>query len=276
MNDRSWLHYLGQILSREPQDRAELLALLRNAEQRHLMDQHALSMIEGVLQVSEMQVSDIMVPRTEMVLVAHNAKLEECLPIILETGHSRFPVINQETDEVVGILLAKDLLKIKIESNAVSALTSMLRPPVFVPENTKLDRLLQEFRLQHIHMAIVIDEYGSIAGLATIEDILEQIVGDIEDEYDVLDEDDDFIKKYSATRYVLKATTPLEDFNHYFGSQFEGFETLGDLLLSRFAHTPTRGEMITLDPYRFKVLHADSRQIRLLSLLIRKRGAYTI
>jgi magnesium and cobalt transporter len=273
---RSWRDYFGQILSREPQNREELLELLRDAEQRQLLDLHALNMIEGALQVSEMQVSDIMVPRSEIAIVAHDAKPDDFLPLIIESGHSRFPVMNQETDEVIGILLAKDLLRYLFQQKNPSSDTpfnikSMLRPPVFVPENTRLDRLLQEFRIKHIHMAIVIDEYGSIAGLATIEDVLEQIVGDIEDEYDDLDEDEDFIKKYSDTRYVIKALTPLEDFNQYFDCQMEGFQTIGELIMSRFDHPPKRGEIVTIDQYRFKILHSDGRQIRLLSLLIRKR-----
>jgi magnesium and cobalt transporter len=274
---RSWRDYFGQILSREPQNREELLELLRDAEQRQLLDLHALNMIEGVLQVSEMQVSDIMIPRSEIAIVAHNAQPDEFLPLIIETGHSRFPVMNQETDEVIGILLAKDLLRYLFQAkDQPFDIKSMLRPPVFVPENTRLDRLLQEFRMKHMHMAIVIDEYGSIAGLATIEDVLEQIVGDIEDEYDDLDEEDeDFIKKYSDTRYVIKALTPLEDFNSYFNSHMEGFETLGEFIMNRFDHPPIRGETINIDQFRFKILHSDGRQIRLLSLLIRKRTSGT-
>ena len=282
-----WLDYFAHILSREPQNREELLALLRDSEQRQLLDLHALNMIEGVLLVSEMQVSDIMVPRSEIAIVAHDAKPNDFLPLIIDSGHSRFPVINTETDEVIGILLAKDLLRYLFQNQNKDQpfdipfdIKSMLRPPVFVPENTRLDRLLQEFRIKHMHMAIVIDEYGSIAGLATIEDVLEQIVGDIEDEYDDLDEDEDFIKKYSETRYVIKASTPLEDFKTYFGNPWannkdtqntESFTTIGDLIMSRFDHPPKRGEIINFDQYRFKVLHSDGRQIRLLSLLIRKR-----
>ncbi len=268
---RSWLERLSKALLREPKDREQLVELLRDAEQRQLLDSHSLAMIEGVLQVSEMRVSDIMIPRSQMVVVNANDKPKEFLSVIIESAHSRFPVIGDDRDEVVGILLAKDLINY-LWQDEISRfqLRNILRPAIFVPESKRLDVLLQEFRINHNHLAIVVDEYGGIAGLVTIEDILEQIVGEIEDEYDV--PEDLNIKKHSDTVYIVKALTPIEDFNQFFNANLSmtEFDTIGGLVLKAFGHLPKRGENISIDRYRFKVLHADNRRIRLLRMKLPK------
>lgn len=265
-NHRSWLERLSQALLREPRDREQLVELLRDAEQRDLLDAQALAMIEGVLQVSEMQVSDIMVPRAQMVCVSQADSLSDFLPAIIESGHSRFPVLGEDRDEVVGILLAKDLLRYTLHSpNLQFNIRDVIRPAVFVPESKRLNVLLQEFRIKHNHMAIVVDEYGGIAGLVTIEDVLEQIVGDIEDEYDI-DEDEEFIKKHSDTQYIVKALTPIVEFNKYFNSHLSDieFDTVGGIVMHAFGHLPKRGETVIIEPFRFKVISADNRRVRLL------------
>jgi magnesium and cobalt transporter len=267
----SWLERLSQALLREPQDREQLVELLRDAEQRHLLDSQALAMIEGVLQISEMQVSDIMVPRTQMVVIEEDAPLQTFLPMVIESGHSRFPVIGENRDEVVGILLAKDLLRYTTPTEqAEFNIRDLLRPAAFVPESRHLDKLLQDFRRTHNHMAIVVDEYGGVAGLVTIEDVLEQIVGEIEDEYDI--DDEAFIKKITETQCTVKALTPIDEFNHYFNAKLdeEEFDTIGGLVTHTFGHLPKRGETINLDHFRFKVLRADSRRIHLLRVSVKK------
>ncbi len=268
---RSWLERLSQALLREPQDREQLVELLRDAEQRNLLDAEALAMIEGVLQISQMRVRDIMIPRAQMVVVEQDMPLKEFLPQVIESGHSRFPVINETRDEVLGILLAKDLLRFSSETaQAQFNMRDILRTPIFVPESKRLDKLLQEFRRTHNHMAIVIDEYGGVAGVVTIEDVLEQIVGEIEDEYDI--DEETFIKQHSITQYIIKALTPIEDFNEYFKASLDDseFDTIGGLVLRAFGHLPKRGETINIDRFRFKVLHADNRRIHLLRLTLRK------
>lgn len=270
---RSWLERLSQVLLREPQDREQLVELLRDAEQRHLLDAQALAMIEGVLQISEMQVRDIMVPRTQMVVVEEDSVPSEFLPVVIESGHSRFPVVNETRDEVLGILLAKDLLALQSQGDETKFdIRDILRPAVFVPESKRLNRLLQEFRITRNHMAIVVDEYGGVAGLVTIEDVLEQIVGEIEDEYDI--DEEVFVKQLSDTQYSVKALMPIEEFNHYFKSQLSDteFDTIGGLITHSFGHLPKRGEVLNLDRFRFKVLHADNRQIRLLRVMVRKKS----
>lgn len=269
---RSWFERLSQALLREPQDREQLIELLRDAEHRNLLEAQALTMIEGVLQISEMQVRDIMVPRAQIVTVDENAELNDFLPTVIESGHSRFPVTSRDQTEVTGILLAKDLLVYHTEHSKKNfAMREILRPAVFVPESKRLDTLLQEFRRNRNHIAIVVDEYGGIAGLVTIEDVLEQIVGDIEDEYDI--DDEAFIKKHSETQYTVKALTPIEEFNQYFSSNLDDkeFDTIGGIIMHAFGHLPKRGESITLDSFRFKVLSGDSRRIHLLRLNLRKK-----
>ena len=264
------LERIGAILMREPEDREQLVELLRSAHERNLIDADALSMIEGALQVSEMQVRDIMVPRAQMELVELHATPEEILPQIIESGHSRFPVCAQNKDDIVGILLAKDLLR--HFAGQEFNLRQMLRPAVFVPESKRLNVLLRDFRRNRNHMAIVVDEYGGVAGLLTIEDVLEQIVGEIEDEYD-FDETEANILLDRNGMYRVKAQTEIAGFNETFGTQFsdEDYDTIGGLLLSRFGRLPKRGEEIEFDNLKFRVQRADSR--RLHSLLVEKLKA---
>lgn len=268
----SWLERLSQALLREPQDREQLVKLLRDAEQRQLLDAQALTMIEGVLQISEMQVRDTMVPRAHIVFIEQNSPLAEFLPQVIESGHSRFPVIGEDRDEVIGILLAKDLLAFHSDSQKKNFnIRDILRPTFFVPESKRLDMLLQEFRRNRNHMAIVVDEYGGVAGLITIEDVLEQIVGEIEDEYDI--DDETFIKKISETQYTIKALTPIEEFNEYFNAKLDDteFDTIGGIVMHEFGHLPKRGETVIINGFRFKVLNADNRRIRLMRMQIRKK-----
>ena len=265
----TWLERLSQALLIEPKDRDQLASLLRNAQQRNLLDADALSMIEGVLEVSEMQARDIMIPRSQMSVVRQDVPPEEFLPVILESAHSRFPVIGDNRDEVIGILLAKDLLGYFAQSERGNFnIRDVLRPAVYIPESKRLNVLLKDFRANRNHMAIVVDEYGGIAGLVTIEDVLEQIVGDIEDEHDF--EEDLYIVKHGENRYTAKALTPIEDFNEEFNTNYsdDEFDTIGGLLISKFGHVPARGEETTIDRFKFKVLRADSRRIHLLQLTL--------
>lgn len=267
---RSWLDRLSKVLLGEPRDREQLVALLRDAESRSLLDADALAMIEGVLAVSELRVRDIMVPRSQIVVVPRDQRPEEFLPLVIESAHSRFPVIGESRDEVTGILLAKDLLAYFTEGGKDTfQLNDVLRPAVFIPESMRLNVLLKEFRNSRNHIAMVVDEYGGVAGLVTIEDVLEQIVGEIEDEHDV--EDESFVVKHSDTSYTVKALMPVEDFNREFGTEFnqEEFDTLGGVLTHHLGRLPKRGETISLGHMRFKVLRADSRRLHLLQLMLR-------
>jgi len=264
------LERLSAFLTREPEDRDELLELLHGAFEHKLLDADALSMIEGVLQVSEMTVRDIMIPRAQMDVVSIDDDPTEFLPLVLETKHSRFPVIGENKDDIVGILLAKELL-LYYRNPASFDLKETLRPAVFVPESKRLNVLLRDFRANRNHIAIVVDEYGGVSGLVTIEDVLEQIVGDIEDEYD-FDESEDNIIPEAGGRFRVKAQTEIEDFNAQFGTAFEDedFDTLGGLLLQAFGRLPKRGEATTLGGFRFRVLRADSR--RLYTLQVERLG----
>jgi len=266
-SSRSWLERISQVLSGgEPKDKAELLELLRDAQVRQLLDMDALAMIEGVLQVSDMQVRDIMIPRAQMVVVEQSASLDEILPVIAESGHSRFPVMGDGRD-VAGIILAKDLLPYFIEGRHNDfSVRDVLRPVVYVPESKRLNVLLKDFRTARNHMAVVVDEFGSPAGLVTIEDVVEQIVGEIEDEHDI--DEDVSIKKLKDNRYIIKALTTIEDFNDYFETNYSDneFDTIAGLVMQAFSRMPTRGEMVTIEDYCFKVLSADSRRIFLLEV----------
>ena len=263
---RSWLERLGQVLSGEPQDREDLVALLRDAERRNLFDAEVLAMIEGALQVGEMQVRDIMVPRAEMVVVQVDAPPEAFVSEVIESGHSRFPVIGDNRDEVEGILLAKDLLAYFAGDEGKFDIDDVMRPVVYIPESKRLNVLLRDFRESRNHMAIVVDEYGGVAGLVTIEDVLEQIVGEIDDEHDTEEGGD--IRKLSSGEYVVKARTHIEDFNEYFGTGYsdEEFDTIGGLVIKSFGHLPKRGESRDIDGMGFRVLRADKRRVHLLSV----------
>ncbi|OGI41985.1 MAG: magnesium/cobalt efflux protein [Candidatus Muproteobacteria bacterium RBG_16_64_11] len=268
--DRSFLDRLGMALLGEPSTRQQLLEVLRDSQTRDLLDRDALDMIEGVLQVSEMQVRDIMVPRSQMDVVDKGTTPETYLPQVIASGHSRFPMVDGDKDKVVGILLAKDLLRyfmLEKRRRARFDINDFLRPVVFVPESKRLNVLLREFRMSRNHMAIVVDEYGGVAGLVTIEDVLEQIVGEIKDEYDI-DADDVMIRERGDREYVVKALTPLEEFNARFQKQFQQDEidTIGGVVIGKFGHLPKRGEKIDLEGLRFEVLRSDSRRIHLLKV----------
>lgn len=264
---RNWLERLGHLFGGEPQDREQLIAVLQDAKQRALLDTDALSMIEGVLQVSDLRVRDIMVPRAEMVYVRREDPLERVLEIAVKSAHSRFPVIGDDKGEVVGVMLAKDLLGFCVESGRRPFnIRDLLRPTVFVPESKRLNVLLKEFRSSRNHMAIVVDEYGSAAGLVTIEDVLEQIVGEIEDEHDY--DEGNAIFRRGKNEFSAKARTPIEDFNAYFGSRLpdDELDTIGGLVVNALGHLPKRGESVEIDPFRFTVMRADSRRVYLLSV----------
>ena len=250
-------------LSREPENRDELLELLHGAYEKNLLDADALSMIEGVMQVSEMQVREIMIPRAQMDVVDINEPTEKLLPFVIETAHSRFPAVDGERDNVVGILLAKDLLRLCTDEDV--NLRDQLRPAVFIPESKRLNVLLREFRASRNHIAIVVDEYGGVAGLVTIEDVLEQIVGDIEDEFDY-DEDEDNILKLDSSAFRVKAQTEVGDFNLALGASFadDEFDTVGGLVTHAFGRVPKRGEAVEINGLRFQVLRADSRRVHSL------------
>ena len=263
----SLLERLSAFIMREPEDREQLIELLRSSHERNLLDSDALAMIEGVLQVSELQARDIMVPRSQMDVIDISESPDKFIPFVIQTAHSRFPVTDGNKDDVLGILLAKDLLRYYAGEEEFDV-REMLRPAVFIPESKPLNVLLKEFRKNRNHIAIVVDEYGGVAGLVTIEDVLEQIVGDIEDEYD-FDEAEDNIVQDSSGQYRVKAVTEIADFNEKFGTEFsdEKFDTIGGLVLKRFGRVPKRGEQVTMDGLTFKVVRADSRRLHLLEVV---------
>ncbi|MCH1492216.1 MAG: CBS domain-containing protein [Luminiphilus sp.] len=265
-DERTWLERLTHFLSGTPQNRADLKGLLDLAVGNELIDDDAKTIMEGALSVSDMQVRDIMIPRAQMTVIKVDADLEEALPQIIHAAHSRFPVIDDNLDNVVGILLAKDLLPLILQRTDNFDLRQLLRPAVVVPESKRLNVLLREFRQNRNHMAIVIDEYGGVAGLVTIEDVLEEIVGEIEDETDI-DEGRD-IRRISPKDFFVKAQTPIDDFNEHFGVNFSDgeFDTIGGLVVNAFGHVPTRNETTYLERFEFKVVNADQR--RLISLRV--------
>lgn len=268
---KSWIGKLGQLLGGEPQDQEELLDVLREAQENHLLDSYALSMIEGVLRVAELRVRDIMIPRVQMVVVSKDATLEDVFPLVIESAHSRFPVIAEDRSKVVGILLAKDLLVHALEHKAVQVETIM-RPVSVIPESKRLNILLKEFRSNRNHMAIVVDEYGATAGLVTIEDVLEQIVGEIEDEHDDID-DEVYIQQRNDYEYTIQALTPIEDFNEYFSTTLsdEDADTVGGYILHELQHMPKKGEHVEVENLRFEVIRADSRRVHLLKLKLKRK-----
>ncbi|AXT45067.1 MULTISPECIES: HlyC/CorC family transporter [Chromobacterium] len=258
----TWLERLSTMLLREPEDREELIELLHNAFERNLLDAEALGMIEGVLEVSELTVRDVMIPRSQMNVISCDDPITRFLPMVIDSGHSRFPVIGDSKDDVLGILLAKELLRY-FHAPASFDLKAVLRPAVFVPESKPLNVLLRDFRATHNHMAVVVDEYGGVSGLVTIEDVIEQIVGDIEDEYDTEDDEEDILPVRGHQRYRVKALTEIEDFNHYFETDFEDddVDTVGGLVISLTGHLPKRGEAVEAAGLRFTVLRADNRRV---------------
>jgi magnesium and cobalt transporter len=265
---RGWLKRLKQQMSGEPQDRAALLEELREATERGLVDADALEMLEGVLAVGDLQVRDIMVPRSQMTVVERGDPPETLLPVVVESGHSRFPVLGEDRDQVVGILLAKDLLRYYAESRREDFdIREVVRPAVFVPESKRLNVLLKEFRKNRHHMAIVVDEYGGVAGLVTIEDVIEQIVGDIADEYDV--EEDQPIRREHERTFTVRALTRIADFNAYFSTSFgdEDFDTIGGLIVHAFGRLPRRGESVRIGELEFRVVRADRRRVDLVRVV---------
>ncbi|MEK1907835.1 MAG: HlyC/CorC family transporter [Pseudomonas sp.] len=264
---KSWFNKLTQAFAHEPRNRQELLEVLREAHQNKLLDSEALTIVEGAIQVADLQVRDIMVPRSQMISIKAAHSPQEFLPAIIDSAHSRYPVIGESIDEVIGILLAKDLLPLILENGSKPFnVRDLLRPATFVPESKRLNVLLREFRANHNHMAVVIDEYGGVAGLVTIEDVLEQIVGDIEDEHDV--ESDSYIKPLPSGDFLIKALTPIDNFNETFDTEFsdDEFDTVGGLVMNAFGHLPKRNEVTEIGEYRFRVLNADSRRVHLLRL----------
>lgn len=265
----SWLDRLTNLFSDEPEDREDLLDILREAQKQGLLDSDALLMIQGVLNVSETRVRDIMVPRPQVDVIDDCKSLEEILEEISESAHSRYPVISESKDEILGVLLAKDVLRLLVngELNTKADLRATYREAVFIPESKRLNVLLREFKTSHNHLALVVDEYAGLAGLVTIEDVLEQIVGDIEDEHD--EDEESFIKSQTGESYVVKAITPLSDFYGEFGVELshEGnIETLGGLISSHLGHVPQKGEEITMHGFLFRVLKADSRRVHLFQV----------
>jgi magnesium and cobalt transporter len=261
---KTWLERIGQLVSGEPRNIEELLEELRGAQANGLLSNDTLSMVEGAIEVSDLTVADVMVPRGQMVGLSAEAPLAEIVKQVIESGHSRFPVYGEESEQVVGILLAKDLLKCFVDGSAPCHIRELMRSPVLIPESKALDILLKEFRLSRNHMAIVIDEYGGVSGLITIEDVLEEIVGEIDDEHD---EDDPARKKLIQTQadggFVVNALTPIADFNDRLGCKFsdEDFDTIGGMVTSEFGHLPEPGEEIVLGGFTFRVSKADARRV---------------
>lgn len=265
---KSWLARLAALIGFEPKSRDELMTVLHEAEDRELISAETLGMIERIFHVSEMQIREVMVPKAQMVVIYKEATLDTILNTVIESGHSRFPIIDPNDNNIIGMLLAKDLLTFCVaKETSEFNLKSLMRPAVFTPQSKRIDVLLREFRINRNHIAVVLDEYSHVAGIVTIEDLLEQIVGEIEDEYDV-DEEDSQIKKHNDQSYVVKANTVIEEFNDYFKSNFndDAFDTIGGLVLQAFGHLPKRGENVKFGGFRFKVLNADHRRIYLLDV----------
>ena len=267
ITSKSWLERLSQALGSEPSSRSELIDLLRASQERELIDADALKIIEGALTVADKQVREIMIPRSQVVFIKAEQKPSEFLPVVIGSGHSRFPVIGEGEDEILGILLAKDLLPLALNDRKNSfQLKSSLRSHASIPESKRLDVLLQEFRAARNHLAVVYDEYGGVSGIVTIEDVLEQIVGDIEDEYDF--EEKGSINEHNDGTYSVRALTDIEDFNEYFDTSLstEEFETVGGVVTHAFGHLPSRGEEVQIDKFCFKVLNADGRRVHLFKV----------
>ncbi len=265
------LDKIGNLFQGEPKNQKELLEIIHGAKQRAVIDQKTKDMIKGVLDVSKLRVRDIMIPRSQMITLGLHQTVEQFLPQLIESAHSRFPVITEDKDHIVGLLLAKDLIKYGFTSEANGfKIEDILREAVVVPESKRLDTLLKEFRSQRYHMAIVVDEYGGVSGLVTIEDILEVIVGEIEDEFDDIDVAE--IRKIGKRTYTVNALTSIDDFNEYFSTDYniEEQDTIGGLMIHKLGHLPGRGESISMGEYNFKVTNADSRRLVQLQVRIPK------
>jgi magnesium and cobalt transporter len=263
---KSWLEKISHLLTGEPQDLDDLLELLREAKSRNLLDTDALSMIEGVLQVSQMRVRDIMIPRVQMIVLPKDSTLEAILPLVIESGHSRYPVIDGDKSKVIGVLLTKDLL-VRVFENKNLKVQQIMRSVSIVPESKRLNVLLKESRTNGNHMAVVVDEYGQAAGLVTIEDVLEQIVGDIEDEHDGED-DENYVFQRSENEFMLKALMPIDEFDEQFGTQLatDEYDTIGGFLVHELERMPRKGESLTVENLKFEITKADSRRVHLIKL----------
>jgi len=267
---RSWLERLSSAISGEPSTRDDLVELLRDTHSDGLIEADTLRMMEGALAVSDMTVGDVMVPRSQMVALPADARLLDLMKQVVESGHSRFPVHGEDKDEILGILLAKDLLRGVVADNGPQTIHSLLRPAVLIPESKKLNVLLREFRQSRNHMAIVIDEYGGVAGLVTIEDVLEEIVGEIDDEHDDAEDPDALIAAQADGQYVVDALTPIDDFNERFGADFDDdeYDTIGGLVTAAIGHLPEAGEELTLGRFGFRVARADARRLHALHVTV--------
>lgn len=266
----SWFVRLKQFLQIEPQNKEQLVGLLRDAHARALIDSETLAMIEGAILFAQMKVRDIMLPKKQMIGIKEDARLNDIINIVSQSGHSRFPVSSASGDEIVGILHAKDLLRFQAQAENAFDLMDIVRQTTFIPESKRLDLLLSEFRVNRNHMAIVVDEYGAVAGFVTLEDIIEQIIGDIEDEFDI--DEDAYIKIHADTHYIIKAHTPIAEFNEQLHAHFsdEIYDTIGGIVMTNFGHLPKRGEVIMIDQFEFKVINADARRIKLLECFDRR------
>lgn len=267
---RTWLERLGQLFREEPESVTDLKAVISLSRQRGLINADTEEMLEGVLEVSELRVRDIMIPRAQMITIERDETLDSILPKLIDSAHSRFPVVNEDKDHIEGILHAKDLLTLVLSAAQPFDLGNAMRPAVVVPESKKLSTLLKEFRSKRYHMAIVVDEYGGVSGLVTIEDILELIVGEIEDEFDTDDDARDEVRLLHNRLYAVPALTTIEEFNEQFGSNFsdEEFDTIGGMVANAFGHLPSRGEAVELDDYLFKVVSADARRVKQLHVKV--------
>jgi magnesium and cobalt transporter len=263
----SWFVRIKQFLQGEPQNQEELLDLLRDAQIRKLINSETLGMIEGALHFSKMRVRDIMLPKNQMVCINKKSPYDDIIKIVVETGHSRFPVTEIHSDEIIGILHAKDLLKYQLNTKESFDLLDMCRQVTFVPESKRLDALLTEFKSKRNHMALVVDEYGEVSGFVTIEDIIEQIIGDIEDEFDI--DEETYIKIHKNDHYIIKAHTPIAEFNEQLHAEFSDtlYDTIGGIVMNHFGYLPERGDTITIDFFEFKVINADARKIILLECI---------
>ncbi len=263
----SWFLRLKQFLQGEPQNQEELVSLLRDAQIRSLINSETLAMIEGAILFSKMRVRDIMLPKNQMVSINVVDEYSEIIKVVTRTGHSRFPVVGESSDEIIGILHAKDLLRYQPGNSDSLDLLDICRQVTFVPESRRLDSLLSEFRCNRNHMAIVVDEYGEISGFVTIEDIIEQIIGDIEDEFDI--DEDAYIKTHHDHHYIIKAHTPIEEFNEQMHTDFsdETYDTIGGIVMNGFGYLPKRGDTITINNLEFKIINADARRIKLLECI---------
>lgn len=269
-SSKGWLDKIVQTFTGEPKNKEELVELITDAEMREVIGAETREMIEGVMEVNEMRVRDIMIPRAQMITIEIDESVEQFLPVVLESAHSRFPVISEDKDHIEGILLAKDLLSFAFNTEKTFNLADILRPAVIIPESKRVDALLKEFRQERYHMAIVVDEYGGVSGLVTIEDILELIVGEIEDEHDVEENETDDIRSLNKHTYSVKALTPLEEFNEFFQCDFnqEDADTIGGIVLKAFGHMPMTDDEVTIDNFHFKITNSDKRRLLQLKVTV--------